>query len=240
MNPVKVWIGYDPREVDAFEVCRRSMRRHSSIPLEIQPLRLDALREGGWYRRPTKVLEDGTLWDVISNVPMSTEFSLSRFLVPFLCDFHGWAVFVDCDFLFRTDLSELLDLRDSRYAVQVVKHHYEVEQRVKMDGRPQKRYPRKNWSSLMLWNCGHEANAALDTETFNTATYPWLHQFMWLNETSIGPLPFQWNWIEMQPKAVHFSAGTPAMGGYEQAQYAEEWRSYLTHPEASDPPLPSP
>jgi hypothetical protein len=158
---------------------------------------------------------------------MSTEFALTRFLVPALCRAE-WAVFCDCDFLWRTDIDELLALADPRYAVMVVQHDYTPVEQFKMDGQIQLTYPRKNWSSLVLWNCLHPAHSVLP-ELVNTWTGRRLHGFEWLDDKLIGALPEAWNWLEghsspaLDPKAVHFTRGTPDLPGYEQVPYAGEW-----------------
>jgi lipopolysaccharide biosynthesis glycosyltransferase len=147
--------------------------------------------------------------------------------------YEGWALFCDCDFLFRADLNELFKLKDDRYAVMCVKHDYSPQEGVKMDGQIQQSYPRKNWSSLVLWNCGHESNKKLTPRMANFMPGSFLHAFKWLKDSEIGALPEYWNWLEghsspsIEPRGVHFTRGTPNFPGYEQVPYADEWRSYL-------------
>lgn len=229
--PLRVYIGHDAREQLAFDIACESIERHASKPVRIEAVGMGAAAHKGLYWRPTHVryTPDGKqqLWDVISDAPMSTAFSIARFLVPHLAGFKGWAVFCDCDFLFRADIAELFALGDERYAVQVVKHHYVTglnEQ--KMDSQANPHYRRKNWSSLVLWNCGHPANRQITPEYVNAMTGRELHAFCWLADDLIGGLPFEWNWLELEPKAVHFTRGTPDMPGWERVAYAEEFRSY--------------
>lgn len=233
----RVFIGYDGREPKGYEVTLRSLLAHTDpAGVRVQPLLAAHLRGQGLYWRP-EVFRQGIRYDVISDAPMSTEFALTRFLVPALCDFEGWAVFCDCDFLWRADVAALFALADPAKAVQVVQHNYAPVDVMKMDSQPQAAYPRKNWSSLILWNCAHPAHQELDIEDINTVPGIKLHAFWWLADCLIGALPEQWNWLEgispttgpaVEPKAVHFTRGTPDMPGYENVPYADEWRSYLT------------
>lgn len=229
MDPLRIWIGWDPREDEAYRVCAQSIEHHATQPVEIMPLRLGDLQAAGVYTRSSMVADSGQLWDVLSGAPMSTEFSLSRFLVPFLAGFKGWALFVDCDFLFRRDVAELFARAESQYAVQVVKHCHVPREFIKMDGRAQVRYERKNWSSLMLWNCGHELARRLEPDWFNQATGAQLHRFEWMPDGAIGELPGDWNWLALrEPSAVHFTEGVPTMPGYEGVPFADEYRDYLS------------
>jgi len=223
-----VFVGFDSREVAAYDVCVHSMRGHAGPAQPVVAVREAQLRATGLYSRPHE-RRDGRLWDTLSAAPMSTEFALTRFLVPVLCAAE-WAVFCDCDFLWRADVRELLALADSRYAVMVVKHDYAPAEGLKMDGQIQLAYPRKNWSSLVLWNCRHPAHAPLP-ELVNRWPGRRLHGFEWLNDALIGALPEAWNWLEghssaqLDPKAVHFTRGTPDLPGYENVPFAAEWRS---------------
>jgi hypothetical protein len=237
---LRIFLGYDGREPAGYEVALRSLRAHATIPLQIEPLVTAHLRGMGLYWRPEEI-RDGRRWDVISGAPMSTEFALTRFLVPALCDWEGWALFCDCDFLFRADIAELMALRDESKAVQVVQHQFAPLDATKMDNQFQAAYPRKIWSSLILFNCAHPAHRNLDLEDINSKPGLQLHGFTWLAQISIGALPEQWNWLEnISPttgrdyslangpiKAVHFTEGTPDMPGYENSTFADEWRSYL-------------
>lgn len=225
-----IWIGFDPREKDAFLVCKRSMQAHMAQDIPQNALVLDMCRAWGFYWRPTEI-RDGHLWDVISEAPMSTEFAISRFLTPIVAE-TGWAVFCDCDFMFRTDIANLFALADPRYAVMVVKHKHRPKLGIKMDGQAQTAYPRKNWSSLALWNCDHPATKALTLEMVNILPGRDLHSFSWIPAELIGELPQSWNHLigvnPPDPATVHFTLGTPDMPGYENSEYAEEWRAWLS------------
>lgn len=226
---MRVFIGYDVREVAAYEVCRWSMIRRTSVPLEFHGLSMAALTYQKWYDRPYRT-EGGRRIDLVDGKPFATDFAFTRFLVPALCDYEGWALFCDCDFLFMADPGELLGYRNDLYAAMVVQHDYRPRDSVKMDGQDQQHYPRKNWSSLILWNCGHPSNRALTPEAVSTRPGSWLHQFQWLKDKEIGELPEAWNWLEgwsprsIKPKAVHFTSGGPWFPAYANVGYADEWR----------------
>ena len=229
-----VFIGWDPREAVAAEVCRFSLLRRASVPLHVQFLKQVALREIGLYRREWD-MRDGQMVDRIDGKPFSTEFSFTRFLVPALCQYDGWALFVDGDFLFLDDVAELLGRRDERFAVMVCKQAHQPTQTTKMDGCAQQSYPRKNWSSLILFNCGHEATRRLIPGAVNGEPGDWLHGLRWLPDRLIGDLPPAWNWIEGvtagEPKAVHFTAGGPWFAGCEAVRFAGEWQWHRSEAE---------
>ena len=172
----KIYIGWDSREDIAYQVCEHSIRRRTrKNGFVVTPLKQNELREQKLYWRERDKLS-------------STEFTLTRFLVPYLNDYKGWAVFCDCDMVWRVDPRELFSNADHSKAVMVVQHEYDVEEGIKMDGQVQLPYPRKNWSSMMLWNCSHPKNQALDLETVNTASPSFLHRFEWLEDDEIGAL----------------------------------------------------
>jgi len=226
---MKIYIGYDPREDIAAQVCKHSLNGH-----DVEFLTQDLVKES--YNRPW-YMEHGQRIDVRDGKPFSTEFSFTRFLVPYLMDYKGWALFVDCDFLFVEDLRELEMFTESPinqdYAVMVVKHNHVPENTVKMDDCVQTTYPRKNWSSFILWNCGHEANRALSPEMVNTATGGFLHGFGWLEDHQIGEIHESWNWLAgvspttfsgtATPKAIHYTNGGPWFDGYGDCEFADEW-----------------
>jgi len=225
-----IYIGYDAREAVAYDVARASILSRLSRDILVQPLILADLKAGdSFYWRPTSRV-DGKLWDDISGAPMSTEFAISRFLVPHISSYRGWAVFMDCDMLVRTDMTKLFDQADDRYAVMCVKHHYEPPGDIKMDGQTQMRYARKNWSSMMLFNCAHPSNKALHPQYVNAVPGRDLHRFAWLPDDQIGDLDQAWNWLvghsdpEINPDIVHFTEGGPWFEGYENVAYADEWR----------------
>lgn len=227
-----VYIGYDAREVEAYKVCVRSMRRNAPgcDPL-IMPISSRTL--GSAYRRPESI-RNGVRWDDISQQPMSTEFSIARFFAPLLMR-SGWAVFCDCDFMWRGSIEDLFAQADDRFAVMVVKHQQNPVETIKMDDQIQTAYERKNWSSLMLLNCGAPEHRALTVDALNAMTKHELHQFRWISDESrIGELSPTWNWLAGVsapiagdgPRVVHYTLGTPNMRGYEDAPYADEWRRY--------------
>lgn len=223
-----IYIGYDPRESEAFAVCRHSIHRYSpDIP--VHAICLDDVRAAGLYWRPMSQ-RDGKLWDNISDAPCSTQFAISRFLTPILAR-EGWALFIDCDMMARTDINDLFAMADPSYAVMCVKHpNYLPPETVKMDGQLQTLYRRKNWSSAVLYNCAHPSNAALTVNLINTVPGRDLHAFSWLKDEEIGELPMSWNWLpgvsdpEIYPDLVHWTAGGPWFEGYEHVPYADEWR----------------
>jgi hypothetical protein len=228
----RIFIGFDPREAVAYDVCEASIDARLSRSIMVKPIILDEMRERGIYRRPTET-RDGKLWDVISEAPMSTEFAISRFLVPHLMNYRGWAVFMDCDMLVRTDMAKLFDLADDSYAVMCVKHHYEPPEGVKMDGQTQLRYARKNWSSVMLSNCEHPSNRALNVGLINALPGRDLHRFCWLEDNEIGELDASWNWLvghssrDIDPDIVHFTEGGPWFDGFDDVPFVGEWRREL-------------
>lgn len=222
-----VYIGYDSREPESYEVARKSLVTHSSIPVHVVPLSITRLAECGLLRRPTDLR--GQRYDIPSNAPASTEFAISRFLVPLLAQ-TGWALFCDSDVVFMEDIAELLKCADSRYAVQVVKHDSYRPSAVKMDGQPNLAYGKKNWSSVMLFNCDHPANKRLSLTDIQERPGRDLHGMYWLAESEIGELPAEWNWLvtvqpkPVQPKLAHFTLGTPELGVT--SDYDAIWHEY--------------
>lgn len=224
---LRVYIGWDSREPEAYEVAAASLRKHASVPVWITPLRLDHLRQQGMLRRPMDH-ENGRMIDVISAAPQSTEFALSRFLVPFLAQ-EGWALFVDTDMVFFGDVAELIAQADPRYALMCVKHAPLDKAGVKMDGQVQLAYPRKNWSSVVLWNCGHPAHRRLTLDAVNGARGLDLHHFYWLTDEQIGELPAGWNWlVNLEPRPeplqiAHFTLGGPWLPQWRPQPNDELW-----------------
>lgn len=214
---LKIYVGYDSREDIAWQVCRFSLLRHASASLEIHPLKQKTVRELGLYTRgPDKA---------------STEFSLTRFLTPYLAAHDGWTIFVDCDFLFTTDVLKVLEGADAAKVVHVVKHAYTPANAVKMDGRAQTAYPRKNWSSFMLFNNAHPAVKALTPDVVNRESPGFLHRFVWIpDDELIGELPLSWNFLEGEypkpektPNAIHFTNGGPWFSNWRHVDYADLW-----------------
>lgn len=219
----KVYIGSDSREQSAYRVTLRSLLRHSSIPLEVTPLDSERLAHSGLLRRVTD--RRGQIYDLQSNAPASTDFHASRFLTPILAQ-NGFCLFIDCDMLFMADVAELFALADPSKAVMVVKHHNGHEAGLKMDGQQQVLYPRKNWSSCMLFNADHPANRRLTLQDVNERPGRDLHAFFWLHDDEIGELPAEWNVLigihelPEKPKLVHYTLGTPDIVD---SEHAELW-----------------
>ena len=216
---MKIFVGWDSREDIAYQVCRASLLKHTSVELDIVPIKQKHMREKNLFWREHDPLS-------------STEFTFTRFLVPYLAGYKGWAVFMDCDFMWRGDVATVLDYCDYSNAVMVVKHNYNPPERVKMDGAVQTQYPRKNWSSFMLINCGHEqVQKNLTLETVNTATGLYLHRLQWATNDCIGELPVAYNYLEgwhtkddcPNPLAVHFTRGGPWFRDYMNVEYGDEW-----------------
>jgi hypothetical protein len=211
---LNVYIGYDPREAVAFYTLAHSILRRSSIPVSIAPLMQSQLK--GIYKRPRGPTE-------------STEFSLTRFLVPFLSGFRGWSIFMDCDMLCRADIAELAAHieRQPDKAVLVCKHDYVPKTERKFLNQVQTKYARKNWSSVMVLN--NERCRALTPDYVNTASGLELHRFAWTQESLIGELPLEWNWLvgeySYRPDAriVHYTLGGPYFDEYRNCDYAAEW-----------------
>lgn len=239
---LQVFIGFDARERRAWQVCAASLQAHcSGDPVSVHAVGRAALAAAGLYYRPTEMV-DGKRWDVLSGEFCSTDFSLARFWVPHLAGRSGWALYCDCDFLWRADVRGIMDHADPRYAVMVVPHRHEPVETVKMDAQAQSAYFRKNWSSLMLWNLAHAGSHRPSLFDLNNWHKHDLHGLRRLASSEIGFLPEEWNWLagrsptlcgeEREPKAVHFTEGTPDMAGYGNVVFADEWRSYLRQEES--------
>lgn len=214
----KVYVGYDSREDIAWQVCRHSLTRLSKDGVTVHPLRQPVLRELGLYTRD-------------ADVSASTEFSLTRFLTPFLAHSEGWSVFVDCDVVFTRPIEELLAGLSPDKAIYVVKHDYQPVHDIKMDGKAQATYPRKNWSSFMVFNGAHPAVKALDPSVVNAAAPAHLHRFGWLNDEDIGSLDLRWNFLAGEyppppetPAAIHYTNGGPWFDRWTDVAYADVWR----------------
>jgi hypothetical protein len=226
----RLFLGYDPREDEAYQVAKFSALRHTGPRLQVTALRREPLQRAGIYTRP-EYAEDGQRYDDLDGRPFSTEFAFSRFLVPALCQYDtNWAIFADCDFLFTRSLEELDQYADDRFAVLVVKHLHLPSDVQKMDGQAQTRYHRKNWSSFIMFNCSHPANRRLTLPVVNGQTGAFLHAFGWLEDDLIGELPMEWNYLVgwnkpmfETPAALHFTSGGPWFEGYKDVPYANLW-----------------
>lgn len=225
---IRLFVGHDEREAVAFDVFVHSVLTRSSKPVSVCPLSLNTLA-GVYNERHT----DG-----------SNAFIYSRFLVPYLCDFAGYAIFADGDMLCLDDIAELWDMRDPNKAVQVCQHNYSSKELVKYLGAKNENYPRKNWSSVIIWNCNHPAHRILTPEFVAKQPGSFLHRFSWLLDEEIGHLPLTWNWLanEYPPATfvklslVHYTLGTPCFDGYHNRDYSKEWyrelRKILAIPDA--------
>ena len=227
MAGLRVYIGWDPRDIAAFAVCQASLLHHASIPVEIVALKDWELRARGLYWRPYHVDERGQMWDARDGKPFSTAFSYTRFCVPLLEDYGAApVVFCDADMLWRADVAELVELAGDA-AVACVKHQHRPPEREKMGGLIQTVYARKNWSSLMVLRPGR--CPGLTPYAVNNMPRDWLHGLCWIDEAAVRALPEVWNWLEgwsdpeLDPKVVHFTRGTPDMPGCEEAAYAADW-----------------
>ena len=217
---MKVFIGYDTREDIAYQVCKHSLESRNK-DVKVIPLIQHTLRKQGWYTRPIDKLA-------------STEFTFTRFLIPELTNFNGWALFCDSDIIFLNDVKELFDQVDDKYAVMCVKHDYTPKEGTKMDGQTQTVYPRKNWSSVMLVNCSHSSNKKLNIALVNneSITGAYLHRFSWLNDDEIGEFSYEWNYltdwyIEGTPKALHYTEGGPWFENYRDCPFNRLWKREL-------------
>jgi lipopolysaccharide biosynthesis glycosyltransferase len=221
---LKVYIGYDPAEDIAWEVANHSLKRHASRAVDVFPLKQRSLRELGLYYREV-------------DAKASTEFSLTRFLTPYLAANEGWALFTDCDFLFTDDIYKVFDHVDDKKAVYVVQHDYVPSREVKMHGVAQSAYPRKNWSSFILFNASHPAVKALTPHVVNTESPAFLHRFQWIpDDNLIGSLPLEFNFLEGEypmpeqtPKVIHYTNGGPWFDDWQNVDYAGLWTSERDH-----------
>jgi lipopolysaccharide biosynthesis glycosyltransferase len=216
METVRIFVGFDQREAAAYHVFCQSVIEKSSLPVEFHPI--------------TK--------GMFSGGEGSNSFTLSRYLVPHLCDFNGWALFLDGDMVCDVDIAELWGWRNtlSYKAVSVVKHDYKTRHHRKYVGSKlatdNEDYPRKNWSSVVLWNCSHFANRVLTPEFVSAATPStpsYLHRFEWLQDKDIGELSPDWNYLVVEsspasPHLYHYTLGVPGL-----THYADDYGSWKWH-----------
>jgi lipopolysaccharide biosynthesis glycosyltransferase len=210
---IRIFVGYDDNESVAYHVLAHSILRHSSQPVSITPLVKHHM--SSFYQRERSSIE-------------STDFSFTRFLVPYLSGYQGWSIFMDCDMLMTADIAELFALRDDKYDVMCVKHDYVARDDVKFLGAVQTKYEKKNWSSVMLFN--NSACKVLTPQVVANASGLYLHQFKWLSvDDRIGALPSTWNYLvgEMTmpevPKLIHYTLGGPYFDAYRTCEYADLW-----------------
>jgi len=211
-KPIKLVIGFDQRESVAYHTFCQSIIEHASAPLTFIPLAINSLKE---YK---EVHVDG-----------SNDFIYSRFLTPYLNNFEGWAIFADGDMICQADIKELWNLRDESKALLVVKHNYETKVSKKYLGNKNENYPRKNWSSVILWNCSHPKHRILTPEFIAKQPGSYLHRFSWLDDSDIGELPKEWNWLAIEysenknAKLIHYTLGTPCFKEYKDSEMASIW-----------------
>lgn len=212
---IRLFVGFDQREAVAYHVFCQSVIDCTSAPVSITPLALSMLK--GYQETHA----DG-----------SNAFIYTRFLTPFLADYSGWAIFADGDMICRSDLVDLWNLRDDRFAIQVVKHDYKTKASQKYLGNKNENYPRKNWSSLMLFNCSHVKHKILTPEFLQRQTGKFLHRFEWLEDAEIGTLPISWNWLTTEyddnysADLLHYTLGTPCFSDYTNAPMSNVWHEF--------------
>ena len=213
----KIFVGYTSYQDVVYQVAKNSIERHSN-DVQCYPIIQQSLRDLGIYTRAED--KNG-----------ATEFSITRFLTPWLAGYKGWVLFCDNDVLALTDINELFEQADDRYAVMCAKHNHTPSEKIKLDGQKQSQYPRKNWSSVVLWNCDHPKNSFLTPELINEVSPLYLHRFMWLEDNEIGEFSHEWNWlvdwykepVNGQPKLLHFTDGGPYFRNYQNVDYKIEW-----------------
>jgi lipopolysaccharide biosynthesis glycosyltransferase len=217
MKPIPVFVGYDPREAIAYHTCVNSIIRNSSRPVDIVPVALNLFQDYA------ETHTDG-----------SNHFIYTRFLVPYLMEYQGWAIFIDGDMIVRGDIAELWDLKQYTRDAMVVKHDYKTRMKEKYLGSPNEDYPRKNWSSVILWNCNAIRNRQLDPEFVQKSTGAFLHRFSWIDDSRLGELPPEWNWLpdEYGPnpdaKLLHYTLGTPCFDEFKHTPMNEHWHAERT------------
>lgn len=214
MSAIQVVIGFDQREAVAYHTFCQSILERASQPVSFTPLALNTL--SSYVEQHT----DG-----------SNAFIYSRFLAPWLMDYRGWAIFADGDMICRDDIAKLWALRDDTKAVMVVQHDYKTKAHQKYLGNQNQDYPRKNWSSVILWNCAHPENRRLDPQYVMTHPGSHLHRFAWLDDALIGEIPKDWNWLTTEypdnydAKLLHYTLGTPCFADYTDSEMAELWHA---------------
>ena len=209
---IKIVVGFDQREAIAYHTFSQSVLEKSSLPVLFLPLSMNTLKG---YKE--------------THNDKSNDFVYSRFLTPYLHNFEGWAIFADGDMVCQSDIKELWDLRDETKALQVVMHDYKTKFNQKYLGNTNENYPRKNWSSLILWNCSHPKHKVLTPDFISSQTGKYLHRFSWLDDKEIGELPIDWNWLAIEypnnprAKIIHYTLGTPCFKDYRNTEMAGAW-----------------
>ena len=213
-NLLNIFIGFDQKEAIAYHTFVQSLIENSTIPLSITPLAENNLDH---Y---TEKHTDGT-----------NKFTYSRFLVPYLMNFKGWAIFADGDMVCLSDIKILKSYFDPNKAVTLVKHDYKTKHKTKYFGQKNEDYPRKNWSSVIIWNCEHPKNKILTPKFIGQKEGSFLHRFNWLKDVEIGELPKSWNWLAMEYEEkrdldlIHYTLGTPCFKDYSKKPLSEYWKN---------------
>lgn len=215
---IRLVVGFDARETIAYHVFCQSVLENTSLPVSFLPLVEKSLAV---YK---ETHHDG-----------SNRFTYTRFLTPFLMNFEGWAIFADGDMVCRSDIAELWKLRDASKAVQVVKHEYLTKSSTKYLGNKNENYPRKNWSSVILWNCGHPENRCLTPDLVSSKDGKFLHRFQWLADSLVGEFDKEWNWLAIEyddnpsAKLIHYTLGTPCFRDFRDCSSSEHWHRVLVN-----------
>jgi lipopolysaccharide biosynthesis glycosyltransferase len=211
-NIINIIVGFDQREAICYHTFCQSVLEKTSVPVQFLPLAKQSLPG---YKE--------------NQIDGSNDFVYTRFLSPWLMNYENWVIFVDGDMVCNHDILKLWQLRDSSKAIQVVMHDYLTKSQTKYLGNKNENYPRKNWSSVILWNCGHPKNKLLTPEFIRHKDGAFLHRFQWLDNEEIGELPKEWNWLatEYEPnpdaKIIHYTLGTPCFMDYKNAEMADYW-----------------
>jgi lipopolysaccharide biosynthesis glycosyltransferase len=214
IEKINIVVGFDQREAVAYHTFCQSIIEKSSLPIQFTPLAINTLK--GYQETHTD---------------KSNDFIYSRFLTPYLSDFKGWAIFFDGDMICQTDIKELWDLKDESKALMVVKHDYQTKANIKYLGNKNENYPRKNWSSVILWNCAHPKHQILTPSFIANQTGKYLHRFSWLDDEDIGEVNREWNWLAIEypenrdAKLIHFTLGTPCFKDYRDTDMADIWHN---------------
>ncbi len=209
---INIVVGFDQREAIAYHTFTQSVIEKSSVPVFFIPLAMNTLK--GYEE---------------THNDRSNDFIYSRFLTPYLNNFTGWAIFADGDMICQSDIKDLWALRDESKALLVVKHNYQTKKSIKYLGNINENYPRKNWSSLILWNCSHPKHGILTPKFVANQSGKYLHRFSWLEDHDIGELPIEWNWLAVEypvntkAKIIHYTLGTPCFKDYRDTDMSKNW-----------------
>lgn len=213
MSKNEIYIGFDEREAEVFHVCVQSIISLSKKPVSITPLTLGSLSH-----EYDMGMRDG-----------SNAFVYTRFLCPYLSEFKGWSLFLDGDMVLLEDINNLFEFIDNEKAVMVVKHNYRTKSKTKYMGAKNEDYPRKNWSSVILWNNSHPKNKILVPELIKSKNGKFLHRFEWLSNEDVGELPIEWNWLpdefgkNDEAKLLHYTLGAPCFPDYADTPMASHY-----------------